>query len=61
MRENNGYDNMEQLQLPIVIFIMALFLVAGFTVKKIDHEYFSIPQMLANFHEWMLWKLLPGW
>ncbi len=52
---------MEQRQLPIVLFAMAFFLVAGFTINEIDNEYFSIPQMLANFHEWIRWKLMPGW
>ena len=61
MREKNGGGNMEQRQLPIMLFIMAFFLITGFTIKEIDHEYFSIPQMLADFHEWMCWKLMPGW
>ena len=52
---------MEERQLPIVIFIMAFFLAAGFAIKEIDSEYFSILQMLADFHEWMRWKLMPGW
>jgi hypothetical protein len=52
---------MEERQLPIVIFIMAFFLAAGFAIKKIKHEFFSIPQMLADFHEWKRWKLMPGW
>ena len=29
--------------------------------KKIDHEYLSLPEMLADFHEWMHWKIMPGW
>ena len=61
MLEKNGSDIMEQRQLPIVLFIMAFFLAAGFAIKEIDHEFFSIPQMLADFHEWMRWKLMPGW
>jgi hypothetical protein len=61
MRKKNGGGNMEQRQLPIVLFAMAFFLVAGFTINEIDNEYFSIPQMLANFHEWIRWKLMPGW
>lgn len=52
---------MEQRQLPIVLFVMALFLFAGFAINEIDHEFFSIPQMLADFHEWMQRKLMPGW
>lgn len=61
MWENHGGGNMEQRQLPIVLIIMAFFLVAGFTLKEIDHEYFSVPQMLTSFYEWMRWKLMPGW
>jgi len=61
MLEKNGSDIMEQRQLPIVLFIMAFFLAAGFAIKEIDSEYFSILQMLADFHEWMRWKLMPGW
>jgi len=61
MHENNGGGNMEQRQLPIVLFVMTFFLIAGFSIKEIDHEYFSVPQMLVNFHEWILWKLMPGW
>jgi len=63
MREKNGDGggNIEQRQLPIVLFVMAFFLVAGFTIKEIDHEYFSVPWMLTNLHEWMRWKLMPGW
>ena len=61
MLEKDGGGNMEQRQFPIVLFIMAFFLVAGFTIKEIDNEYFSIPQLLANCHEWMMWKLMPGW
>ncbi len=52
---------MEQRQFPIVLFVMAFFLVAGFAINKIDYEYFSVPKLLANFHEWMRWKLIPGW
>ena len=52
---------MEQRQLPTVLFIMAFFLAAGFAINEIDSKYFSIPQMLADFHEWMQWKLMPGW
>jgi hypothetical protein len=61
MLEKNRGDIMEQRQLPIVLFIMAFFLAAGFVIKEIDHEFFSIPQMLEDFHEWMRWKLMPGW
>jgi hypothetical protein len=61
MWENNGGGNMEQRQLPIVLFVMAFFLIVGFTVMEIDHKNFNIPQMLADFHEWMRWKLVPGW
>ena len=52
---------MEQRQFLIVLFVMAFFLLAGFSVKEIDFENFSIPQMLADFYEWMQWKLMPGW
>ena len=61
MLEKNGVGNMEQRQLLVVFFVMAFFLVAGITIKEIDHEYFRVPQMLANLHEWMRWKLMPGW
>ena len=57
----NGGNIMEQRQLPIVLFVIAFFLAAGFVIKEIDSEYFSIPQMLADFHKWMQWKLMPGW
>ena len=57
----NGGDIMKQRQLPIVLSVMAFFLAAGFAINEIDSEYFSIPQMLADFHEWMRWKLMPGW
>ena len=52
---------MEQRQLPIVLFVMAFFLAVGFSIKEIDSKYFNIPQMLTDFHEWMQWKLMPGW
>ena len=52
---------MEQRQLPIVIFIMAFFLIAGFIIKEIDNEYFSVSQLLGDFYEWMRWKIMPGW
>ena len=52
---------MELRQLPIVIFIMAFFLIAGFIIKEIDYEYFSVPQLLVDFYEWMRWKMMPGW
>ena len=52
---------MEQRQLPIVIFIMAFFLIAGFIIKETDNEYFSVSQLLADFYEWMRWKIMPGW
>ena len=61
MRENNGYENMEQRQLPIVLFIMAFFLVAGLAIKEIDYKYFSIPQILADLYGWIWWRLMPGW
>ena len=57
----SGGGNMEQRQLPIVIFIMAFFLIAGFIIKEIDNEYFSVSQLLADFYEWMRWKIMPGW
>ena len=59
--EMSGGGNMEQRQLPIVIFIMAFFLIAGFIIKEIDYEYFSVPQLLVDFYEWMRWKMMPGW
>ena len=52
---------MEQGQLPIILFIMAFLLIAGFTINENDLEYLSVSHVLANFHEWMLWKLMPGW
>jgi hypothetical protein len=61
MLEKIGGDIMEQRQLPIVLFIMAFFLAVGFSIKEIDSKYFNIPQMLTDFHEWMQWKLMPGW
>lgn len=61
MQEYYGGGNMEQRQLPIVFFVMAFFLIAGFAIKKIDLDYFNVPQMLANLHEWLQWKLMPGW
>jgi hypothetical protein len=57
----SGGGNMEQRQLPIVIFIMAFFLIAGLIIKEIENEYFSVPQLLADFYEWMRWKIMPGW
>jgi hypothetical protein len=61
MQKYHGGENMEQRQLPIVLFIMVIFVFTGFTIREIDCEYFSIPQMLSDFHEWMRWKLMPGW
>ena len=61
MQEYYGGGNMEQRQLPIVFFIMAFFLIAGLAIKEIDLDYFNVPQMLANLHEWLQWKLMPGW
>ena len=61
MFEKNGGEIMEQRQLPIVLFIMAFFLAAGFIIKEIDYKYFSVPKLLADFYEWMQWKMMPGW
>lgn len=52
---------MEQRQLPIILIVMAFFLVVGFTAAEIDYEDFSVPQMLSNIYEWIRWKLMPGW
>jgi hypothetical protein len=51
---------MEQRQLTIVIFVI-FFLIAGFIINQIDLEYLSVPQILADFNEWIIWKLMPGW
>lgn len=57
----DGENIMEQQKLPFIISVMALFLFAGFSIKGINSEYFSFPQILSDFHEWMAWKLMPGW
>jgi hypothetical protein len=59
-RRKNGGGNMEQRQLTIVIFVI-FFLIAGFIINQIDLEYLSVPQILADFNEWIIWKLMPGW
>ena len=52
---------MEQRQLPIILVIMTFILVSGFIIKKIDYETFSLPQILESIHDWLQWKIMPGW
>jgi hypothetical protein len=40
---------------------MALFLVAGYSINTVCLGNLSVPQVLADFHEWICWRLMPGW
>lgn len=53
--------DMEQRQLPVVIFIMIFFLLLSLAINEIDYGSFSIPQVLSSFRVWLQWKSMPGW
>ena len=57
----SGGVKMEQRQLPIVIVIMAIFLIVGFIINKIDYGDYSVPEFITDFYEWIRWKIMPGW
>jgi hypothetical protein len=52
---------MEARQIPVVIFIMSFFVMAGFIMSKVDFADYSVPQFIIDFNEWMRWKTMPGW
>ena len=54
-------QNMEQRSLPVLVFVLALFLANGFVIKEIYLEYFNLEQIWSDCCAWLHWRIIPGW
>ena len=52
---------MEQRLLPVVLFVLVIFLVTGVVIKETGHDFFDLQKLWVGFHEWLHWKIMPGW